>query len=282
MFLSKDFVLKRINAALKKSQAKVRDDLKEARREVAKHPDYRFLQRRVKSLERKLKGYAALDGIPYKPRKGTFEGNTSYGGNWHGNRSGVGTVSCGFDFETGRAHSYEWYCLGKIIKGRYVVNSYYYSSMTRGHQYDLERTLKILGVKYTELEAPKGLQDLDAARELQLSRIGEITVELEHGSKKCSKWRRAYLKRVERDLAKLSQFGIKTTRKMIDDAIETARKNRRTRLERSKKDREWTFQSAYQRAIRDQDLKTIVQLIAKDKRRTDKGLPSLIPELKGA
>lgn len=278
MFLSKEYVLKKLNAALKKSLKNTRIALREAQKELAGNLDSRWAQKRVTRLEKQLKGFNSLPGIPFKPRKGYFEGNTSYGGNWGNYRSSEGTVSHGLNLETGRAHSYEWYDLGKIIKGTYVVNNYYYSSMTKGHYYDLCDTLKILGVKFVELEAPGGLQDLESAQTLQLERISEATMGLEYGKASGSKWRRSVIRRAEKSLETLSKFGIKTPQKLIDSAIETAREDRTKKLETQKQDRERDFSRSYERALSQNDLKKIVQLLAKNKRRMDKGLPSLIPQ----
>ncbi len=275
MFLAKEFVLKKLNSALKKSLSKVQGQLTEAKKELKQNPDSNWTKKRIKRLENQLKGFNSLDGIPWKPRKGTFEGNTSYGGGWYSQKHS-GTVSHGLDIETGRAHSYEWYDLGKIIRGTYVVNSYRYSCETGGHYYSLIKTLKILGVRFVELEAPKGLQDLESGRTLQLERIAEATISIKYGQKESSKWRLRNIKDAEKELAKLSQFGIKTTQKMKADAIEAAEKSREIRLVEAKQDRERSFVRCFERAMRSNDLKEIVKYVAQDKKRVARGLPSLI------
>lgn len=83
------------------------------------------------------------------------------------------------------------------------------------------------------------------------------------------------------ELAKLEKIsGIKTSKKMIEDAIAMARKARAERLEGEKRDREKTFKIQYAYALKNQDLKKIVELTAKDQRRVKRGNSSLIEQFK--
>lgn len=67
--------------------------------------------------------------------------------------------------ETLESRSYSWYVLGMYINGEYVLNDYSYSSTTIKHVYKLRRFLKERGIQYRTIEAPKGLQNVDAAKQ---------------------------------------------------------------------------------------------------------------------
>lgn len=274
-FITKDKILKKLESAKAKKILEIKKHLAQERKTLGECPDSYWAHRNIKRLEKQLIGFKCVPGIPFKPKKGVFEGSSSYGGNWGSQRSSCATISHGLDPETGLAHSYEWYELGKIINGTYVVNSYSYSSSTRGHYYNLCNTLKLLGVKFIELEAPKGLQDLEASRDLYLNRIGEKTVSMKYGRKGSIKWRMRWVKDDEKMLKLLATLGIKSTKAMREQAMEDAEKSRAAKLAANVADREATILRAYERAKQNNDLQGIVKFHNINKKRVARGLPEL-------
>lgn len=81
---------------------------------------------------------------------------------------------------TMQATSYGWWTMLKRINGKLVFNSYRYSTSTTRHQSKVRETLRNLGIKVdVEIEAPKGLQDLQSAVEFYERRIQALVVEIE-------------------------------------------------------------------------------------------------------
>lgn len=79
-----------------------------------------------------------------------------------------------YDATTEQAWSYEWYCLAERINGTMIVNSYSYSSTTIRHYYKIKKLLDNLSIKYLEIEAPRGLQDLNASKLLYIGKVNQI------------------------------------------------------------------------------------------------------------
>lgn len=260
MFLSKEYVMKKLNVAKKKMMPDLIKHVEDAKKDVASCDNSfeLYYKKLLKSAENKLKGFKVVGGIPFKPRSGKFY-----------------TAKCDFDPSTGRAHSYDWYILGDVIKGQYVVNSFGYSHSTSGHVWMLRSTLKMLGVKYVELEAPSGLQNLESSRDLYLHRIGAAIVAMKYGSKKCNRWRQSGIRDAEKQLKLLATLGIKTTLKMRNDAIVNAERERDAKLKSDAMTRDARAVIAYQRAVINNDLKAIVKFHAQNKRRVARGLPEL-------
>jgi hypothetical protein len=71
--------------------------------------------------------------------------------------------SCDFDPLTGLGHSYRWYELTRVIKGKLVLNTYGYSNQTRKHVNQVDKLFQTLGLRFIEIEAPQGLQNAEAA-----------------------------------------------------------------------------------------------------------------------
>lgn len=91
--------------------------------------------------------------------------------NIYKNHSGSLTV----DGETLEAHSYDWYVLGKKTSLGYVINSYSYSPTTIKHYYKLIKLLSSMGINEPlRLEAPKGLQDLEASKTYYKQKISDL------------------------------------------------------------------------------------------------------------
>lgn len=74
-------------------------------------------------------------------------------------KAGTLTIHAG---KENHATSYEWYVIGHNFKDiGYIVNDYFYSPSTIQQAGKLKKFLGYTG--FTTLEAPKGLQDMDAA-----------------------------------------------------------------------------------------------------------------------
>lgn len=87
--------------------------------------------------------------------------------------------NCEFNYEATQAYSYGWWRFVDVINGKIVFNSYNYSPSTCKHQSKVRRLLSDLGLKVDyNIEAPKGLQDLESAikhYEIMIKKlIGEI------------------------------------------------------------------------------------------------------------
>jgi len=222
--MTKEFVLKKVKAALNRALPKARRDLSAARKEARKHPG-EWTQKRVKQAERVLKGFGALPGIPWMPRLGRFRGPmTSTEGRFSGGPKDTESVS--FDFETGEARSYEWYQLGGVIRGKYVLNTFRYSSATSYHVRELRETLKILGIKYIELEAPRGLNNLDGVVQYHISELAKETVRAKYATKYKSKFS---VNNSRKQLRVLESLGFQVSEREIDKAIAKAELDRETK-----------------------------------------------------
>jgi len=80
-----------------------------------------------------------------------------------------------FNPETCEAYSYGWWRFIQRINGQIVFNWYSYSNSTRKHQGKVMGLLRELGVAIDlEIEAPKGLQDLQSAIDLYDRHIAEL------------------------------------------------------------------------------------------------------------
>ncbi len=70
-----------------------------------------------------------------------------------------------YDIQSEIAYSYEWYQIAKRINGTMVLNSYSYSPSTLRHFYKIRNLFDSLNITYIMIEAPKGLQCLDSAKD---------------------------------------------------------------------------------------------------------------------
>lgn len=177
----------------------------------------RFMER---GIEKRVT-YRNASGLVFKVRSTYFA-----------NSSG----SCGFDPVTLDGHSYRWYALTRKIKGHVVLNDYRYSIQTSKHIGQVSEVMRDLGIKYITLEAPRGLQDLDAALKHAVSRLAECEVKTKYARKKGG-WT-AYQKRAAlKDLKTLEALGKRMTKKMLKAAIKDAEDYRQARLERDREKR---------------------------------------------
>lgn len=83
-----------------------------------------------------------------------------------------------FDPATGEGESYDWYVISRNFDGVLVLNTYAYSNTTARHVSKLRALFHSLGLVYSEIEAPLGLQNLEAAKKLVISRIQNLTAEI--------------------------------------------------------------------------------------------------------
>lgn len=147
--------------------------------------------------------------------------------------------SCEFFPERMYAHSYRWYDLVKVIKGKVVLNTYNYSQSTNRHIGSVSMILKDLGIKYITVDAPRGLQNLDAALRHALECEATSTVKIKYSreGKIKSSWEKRQAKELSQDLKVLASLGYKATKKMRTKALQDAENDRKDRLERQKANR---------------------------------------------
>src|ERR1035437_515756 len=137
-----------------------------------------------------------------------------------------------FNPMTMTAHSYEWYEIAKIINGKLVLNTYRYSISTCKHIGKLRSLFRQLELKYTSIDAPQGLQNLDSAFKHALFLHGQAVVKNKYSIGKF-KWSDSL-----HDIKLLESFGCKkVTKKQIKQAIDQAEVNRRHNLDQAKKRR---------------------------------------------
>jgi hypothetical protein len=85
-----------------------------------------------------------------------------------------------FNPNTGVATSYNWWKFVDRIGGLVVFNSYYYSPSTSRHQSKVSSLLSQLGIKVdVSFEAPKGLQNLEAAVTHYESKISALIIAIQ-------------------------------------------------------------------------------------------------------
>lgn len=138
--------------------------------------------------------------------------------------------SCAFDPVSGEGHSYRWYALTRVIKGRLVLNTFSYSNQTAKHVRKVESLLDLLGAKYLRVQAPRGLQNKDDAAAYGAELIGKATVKLKYARIK----RKYSMTLAKANLATLSKIGIRVTKAQIKAAIETAEADRAGKLQRQR------------------------------------------------
>lgn len=76
-----------------------------------------------------------------------------------------------YDLERDQVYSYEWYVIAKKINNTFIINNYPYSPTTLRHSYKVRNLFENLCIDYILIEAPKGLQDLDASEQFYKDKI---------------------------------------------------------------------------------------------------------------
>jgi hypothetical protein len=85
-----------------------------------------------------------------------------------------------FDPNTCVATSYRWWIFVSRIGGKVVFNNYHYSMSTNKHQSKVDSLLSQLGIKIdVRFEAPKGLQDLQAAVTHYENKISSLIIAIQ-------------------------------------------------------------------------------------------------------
>lgn len=86
------------------------------------------------------------------------------------------TGSLTYDPSTKTAYSYGWYEIARKIEDMWVLNDYNYSNTTAKHKNEIKRFLmqELNACNVLCIEAPRGLQDLQRAKEYYEDRIDTI------------------------------------------------------------------------------------------------------------
>lgn len=153
--------------------------------------------------------------IPYGPKRGTFK-----------------RPNLEFDPSTGVATSYNWYNIAQIIKGRLVLNTYRYSVTTAKHISELGRLFDQLKLTYIEIEAPRGLQDLNTALHHTYCQWAALVVANEYARFPNKALERVWMRKADW-LVKVGATNEKPLQSFIDDA----NKNRADRLKAQREKR---------------------------------------------
>lgn len=202
-------VLKKLNKVLETKKAKL---IKEKRPEAA-----------VKLNAR------TISGLTYKVKANYFENARN---------------TCGFSPESMTGHSYGWYRLVDKIKGQVVLNDFRYSSQTSIHISRVSAVMDDLGIKYICLEAPRGLQNLNAALAHEMAKQATAIVREKYARNKYPQGLKSTLKDSEKRVKILASLGVKATKAMRAKASQDAENSRLATNERARK------QSALNRAMK--------------------------------
>jgi len=137
--------------------------------------------------------------MKYKPRKGLVSNAT-------------GTYT--YNPLTHEGKSYNWWVVCKVIEGLPIFNNAFYSITTRGHQSQL---MSLFSRYYApneiiEIEAPRGLQEIEKSIEIVLLLLAELN-RLEGMQEKGRKRSRAYqyrqrrIDRIKQDIERIKKNG---------------------------------------------------------------------------
>lgn len=180
------------------------------KQDVLKKLNRRIARLKAKSATPDKINFYSVLGLQYRVRTNTFS-----------NAKG----SCGLDLETMEGHSYQWYDLVKRIKGTVYLNTYRYSQQTSQHIWQSRSVLEFFGIKYRELEAPKGLQNLEWALSYAIEERAKNIV-VSRYARVGKNWSRSNILYFEKQIETLKTLGFKATKKMLDAAIERAESER--------------------------------------------------------
>lgn len=125
--------------------------------------------------------------------------------------------SCGFDPVTGDGHSYDWYALTKVIKGKLVLNTYRYSVQTSKHIGMMSGLFREMGLKYVSIDAPMGLQDLNKACAHIVQELGKAMIKKSHAKKRTGyDW---LIRDYRKQLKTLKAIGYPVSQRKVDATI---------------------------------------------------------------
>lgn len=146
--------------------------------------------------------------------------------------------NCVLDMNELRATSYAWWNMLQVIKGKLVFNNYSYSSATSGHQSKVRSVLRNLGIKIDiEIEAPRGLQNLDKALDQTLYILARNELQQAHSRSKPNRYSKAWVKAQKEALQFLAKCGFKATKERKLEAQKRVEHERISRLERQREKR---------------------------------------------
>jgi hypothetical protein len=94
--------------------------------------------------------------------------------------------------------------------------------------------MRELGFKFITVEAPNGLQSLDAAATHAAYLMGKALVEFNHARKPV----KYNLKRAQENIENLERIGVKVSKKSINEAVKQHEELRSQRLAREKRERD--------------------------------------------
>lgn len=221
--MKREQVLKKLNQAVETRRLEIKKTIRRLKRDLTKTrgEDRDWTERSISSYEADLTKLSirTITDLNFRVKRCYFENYKD---------------SCGFDPETMHAHSYRWYTLVKRVKGKVVLNSYRYSVQTSKHISKMRDVLSKLGIKYVELDAPRGLQDLEACHAYELAVYARSIVNEKYARNSNKRWVKSSSKRLNKPLKLLASFGYRTSLKMLSEAIERAEASRRERLNEAK------------------------------------------------
>jgi hypothetical protein len=141
-----------------------------------------------------------------------------------------------FNPVTYSGHSYNWYEITKRVKNVVLLNTYGYSMTTTKHVYKLKSLFNNLGIKYQEIDAPVGLQNLNLALEHHIDLLAQLLVK-----QKYARIKKSYnnsIKYQKSRIALLEKLGYKSNVDALNTAINAAELERSNKLLQKKRDRE--------------------------------------------
>ena len=109
-----------------------------------------------------------------------------------------------FDAKSLDSYSYSWWKITRKIGPYIVFNDYNYSKSTRRHQSKIRSLMCKLGIEVSaDVQAPQGLQNLDAARQYYIIEISNIEAEIAkpRSQKLKNEWRRSMITQRKLELA---------------------------------------------------------------------------------
>lgn len=171
------------------------------------------LLQKEKSITKQGYGRVLPKGLSFLKTEGVFKGNNG---------------NCYYNAVKEEGYSYSWWTMVKRIKGRLVLNSYYYSNQTAKHIGKMQELFSTLNIDYIKVPAPKGLQNLDSSQSHLAHEMGKAIVQNKYARNKHNR----SIKFVQRQIDALSKIGLKITKKMISEGILAAEIDREKRNQR--------------------------------------------------
>lgn len=160
--------------------------------------------------------YKRILAMPYQPRKARFKLSSS---------------KLDFDPATHLGHSYMWYEISKRINGVTYLNDFGYSTTTRRHYWKIASVMRALGIKFKCLEAPQGLQNLEASLDYNVAEYGKAVIAQKYGRLDKSH----YVRYRAKQLRILTALGFIASDACKQAAIERADASRTERLAQARK-----------------------------------------------